>query len=78
VLITADRLRELFDSDLPDPQLVVVEGRARVAAATSGDEGLVVATRRELLDQLGGTPPTGQRLDELAASLESAVDTLGG
>jgi hypothetical protein len=79
VTITADRLRELFDSDLPDPQLVVVEGRAEVVAGSAPeDQGLVVATRRELLDQLGGTPPIGKVLDDLAQNLQTSVDTLGG
>ena len=79
VIITADRLRALFDSDLPDPQLVVVEGQARVVApGAAEDQGLVVASRRELLDQLGGTPPSGKALDDLAAALESAVSNLGG
>jgi hypothetical protein len=77
--ITADRLRELFDSDLPDPQLVVVEGRAEVVPGSAPeDQGLVVATRRELLDRFGGTAPAGRALDDLASSLQTSVDTLGG
>jgi hypothetical protein len=79
VIITADRVRALFESDLPDPQLVVVEGRAEVVAGSAPeDQGLVVATRRELLEQLGGTPPAGKALDDLAQSLQVSVDTLGG
>jgi hypothetical protein len=79
VTITADHVRALFDSDLPDPQLVVVEGRAEVVPGSAPEEqGLVVATRRELLEQLGGTPPSGRALDELAQSLQTSVDTLGG
>jgi hypothetical protein len=79
VIITADRVRALFESDLPDPQLVVVEGRAEVVPGSAPeDQGLVVATRRELLEQLGGTPPVGKALDDLAQSLQVSVDTLGG
>ena len=76
--ITPDVLRSLFDSDLTDPQLVIVEGRADVVPGSAQDQGLVVATRQELLDRLGGTPPSGRALDELAASLQTSVDTLGG
>jgi len=79
VTITADHLRALFDSDLPDPQLVVVEGRAEVVGGSAPqDQGLVVATRQELLEQLGGTPPSGRALDDLARNLQTSVDTLGG
>ncbi|MCO1658541.1 hypothetical protein [Pseudonocardia humida] len=77
-MVTVDRLRELFSSDLPDPQLVVVEGGARVVAGTTEDEGLFVASRRELLERFGGEPPTGRELDELAVSLDATVGTLGG
>jgi hypothetical protein len=79
VNIDADLLRALFDSDLPDPQLVLVEGRAEVAPGSAPeDQGLVVATRRDLLEQFGGTPPSGKALDDLAANLQTSVDTLGG
>jgi hypothetical protein len=77
-MVTVDRLQELFHSDLPDPQLVVVEGQARVVAGTATDEGLFVASRQELLDRFGGEPPSGRELDELAAGLDAAVNTLGG
>jgi hypothetical protein len=42
------------------------------------DQGLVVASRRELLDRLGGSAPTGAGLDDLAQSLDTEVTTLGG
>lgn len=75
--IDSEHLRELFDSDLSDPQLVVQAGRAEVVAA--GDvTGLVVASRADLLDQHGGQAPTGRALDELASRLDSAVTTMGG
>jgi hypothetical protein len=79
VNIDADVLRALFDSDLPDPQLVLVEGRVEVVPGSAPDEqGLLVATRRDLLEQFGGTPPSGGELDDLAANLQASVDTLGG
>jgi hypothetical protein len=77
--ITPARVRALFESDLPDPQLVVVEGQAEVVSGVAPeDQGLVVATRRQLLDQLGGTPPSGRALDDLAASQQTSLDMLGG
>lgn len=79
VIVTTDRLRELFDSPLADPCLVVVEGEARVVSATADeDQGLFVATRSELLEQHGGTAPSGKALEELARNLTTSVDTLGG
>jgi hypothetical protein len=78
MIITADRLRELFDSELPDPQLAVVEGEARVVPGTTDeDQGLVVASRSDLLDQHGGTAPSGEALERLAVTLETSIDTLG-
>ncbi|HEV7469697.1 MAG TPA: hypothetical protein VGO23_07915 [Pseudonocardia sp.] len=78
MLITADRLRELFDSELPDPQLAVVEGQARVVPGTTDeDQGLVVASRSDLLDQHGGTAPSGEVLEQLAVTLDTTVGTLG-
>lgn len=78
MIITADRLRELFDSDLPDPQLAVVEGQARVVPGTADeDQGLVVESRSELLERHGGSAPSGQALEELVVALETTVDTLG-
>jgi len=78
VAITAQHLRELFDSDLPDPHLVVTAGEARVTDGAGEDAGLVVASRANLLDQHGGRRPEGVALDELAARLDTAVTGLGG
>lgn len=46
--ITAEHLRQLFDSPLPDPQLVVEEGEANVVSAADCDQGLVAVSRDEL------------------------------
>jgi hypothetical protein len=79
VTITAAHLTQLFDSDLPDPQLVVEAGEARVVAGPSGDQqGFVVASRAELLEENGGSAPSGEALDQLAARLETAVTGMGG
>ncbi|HVL84836.1 MAG TPA: hypothetical protein VM367_11210 [Pseudonocardia sp.] len=73
--ISTTALRELFASDLPDPLLVVEEGRARVAAEPTG---IVVASRRELLAEHGGDAPTGELLEQLAARLDTEFRLQGG
>jgi len=79
VAITAEHLTQLFDSDLADPHLVVTAGTTRVVdgPAEEGD-GLVVASRADLLAQRGGRRPEGEALDELAARLDTAVTGMGG
>ncbi|MHA6626047.1 hypothetical protein ACU61A_11485 [Pseudonocardia sichuanensis] len=77
--ITAEHLTQLFDSDLADPHLVVTAGETRVVdgPAEEGD-GLVVASRADLLAARGGRRPEGETLDELAARLDTAVTGMGG
>jgi hypothetical protein len=79
VAINAEHLTQLFDSDLSDPHLVVTAGQIRVVdgPAEEGD-GLVVASRADLLAQRGGRRPEGEALDELAARLDTAVTGMGG
>jgi hypothetical protein len=70
-------LRRLLDSDLPDPTLVLVRGRVEVVAA--GDrQGLDVISRKELLRRADQTEFTDAELDQQAAALSAALDTLGG
>jgi hypothetical protein len=64
-----EELRRLFDSDLPDPHLVLEGGRLRVAPAQAAGDGLDVASRAELLEQYGGRP-SEEALGELATRLE--------
>jgi hypothetical protein len=79
VAITADHLTWLFDSELPDPHLVVAGGSARVVAGPGSEgEGLVVASRADLLAQLGGRPPQGEALEQLANRLDTGVTGMGG
>jgi hypothetical protein len=79
VVITAQHLRELFDSDLPDPHLVVVAGEGRVVPGPAGaEDGLVVASRADLLAQSAGWSMTGEALDQLARRLDTEVNSLGG
>ena len=48
-----------------------------VPGTADEDQGLVVASRSELLERHGGSAPSGQALEELAVALETTVDTLG-
>jgi hypothetical protein len=46
----AEQLSLLFECDLPDPRLVIVEGEPRVLIRRAGTvEGLLVADRADLL-----------------------------
>jgi hypothetical protein len=77
--VTAQLLQQLFHSDLPDPHLVVEAGEAQIVPTPAdGQEGLVVASRAELLAQGGGRPPSHEELEQLAARLDSAISTMGG
>jgi hypothetical protein len=79
VAITGEHLRQLFDSDLPDPQLVLLAGAVEVVAGPADEaDGLVVASRADLLAQHGGSAPTSDVLDQLAQHLDSAVTEMGG
>jgi len=78
VAITADHLTWLFDSELPDPHLVVTGGDTRVVDRPAEGDGLVVASRADLLAEHGGRAPEGEALDQLAARLDTAVTGMGG
>jgi hypothetical protein len=79
-----DDLRHLLDSSLPDPRLVLVEGRLKVVTADDLDTepyrgALLVVSRDELLVRTGGRPDLSDReLEQLAATLSVPVDELGG
>jgi hypothetical protein len=70
-------LRRLLDSDLPDPVLVLVEGRIEVVASADR-QGLEVVTRDDFLRGAGGADLTDDELEQHAATLSATVDTLGG
>ncbi|GAA4445902.1 hypothetical protein ACFQV2_26175 [Actinokineospora soli] len=72
--VRAGDLRDLLDSDLPDPRLVLHEGRVEVVA---GDDrrGLDVVSRDEFTrDQ---AEFTDQDLEQRAAALSAVVANLG-
>lgn len=71
-------LRRLLDSDLPNPILVLVEGRVEVVAGDRQGTGLEVVSREQFLHRAGQTEFTDAELDQQAATLSAAVDNLGG
>jgi hypothetical protein len=74
-----ENVQRLLNSDLDDPHLVLLEGELRVVAGPEGHAGaLVVTSRAAVLEENGGTAPTGTKLESVASGLQTAVDTLGG
>lgn len=80
--LTADNLRELLDSTLDDPALVLDEGTFRVVGAgdvTERNRTFVVVTREELRGQLPQDRECNDTDLELQAStLDATVGNLGG
>lgn len=81
--VPVDDLKRLLESDQSDAALVLVEGSYVVAdreeLATDALRGaLPVVTRDELLQRVGGRSITDHDLDEVAATLNAAVDNRGG
>ncbi|GAB2860169.1 hypothetical protein [Lentzea nigeriaca] len=77
--VPVDGLKRLLQSDRPGAALVLVEGSYVVADREEVAAGaLPVVTREELLERLGGRSITERDLDEVAATLSSAVDNRGG
>ncbi|MBO0680290.1 hypothetical protein JRC04_22725 [Mycolicibacterium sp. S2-37] len=80
--IDADHVRRLLEAD-GEATLVLIEGRVEVA--TEGDlrsdryqGALEVISRAELLRRTDGAELSDRELEEQAASLNTAVDELGG
>jgi hypothetical protein len=72
-------LRRLLDSELPDPALVLHEGRVEVVAADDRERaGLEIISRAELCRGTGQTSFTDAELEQQAAHLAAAVNNLGG
>ncbi|BBY19598.1 hypothetical protein [Mycolicibacterium litorale] len=80
--ISADDVRQLLGAE-GEAVLVLIEGRAEVV--TAGQLGsdrylgaLEIISRDELLKRTGGADLSDRELEEQAATLNSAVDELGG
>ncbi|WP_199439897.1 hypothetical protein [Umezawaea beigongshangensis] len=82
--ISAEDLRALIDSGVPDPTLVLVEGGVRTVRADDLDTdsyrgSLVLISRDELLDRLDGrSDASDAELEIIAATVSTGAETLGG
>lgn len=81
-MISADDVRTLLRSEERNAVLVVVEGRVEVISAgrLASDDyrgALEVASREDLVNRIGETPPD-REIEEQAAQLDTAVTELGG
>ncbi|RBM23521.1 hypothetical protein DI005_03250 [Prauserella sp. PE36] len=81
--ITAEHVRSLLDSGLPEAALALQEGEVLLLSAADLDSpryagALVVASAAGLRGQLGDRTPSERELEELAAGLEAGVTNLGG
>jgi hypothetical protein len=71
-------LRRLLNSDLPDPVLVLTEGRIDIVADDRDRVGLEIVSRTEFLRRTGRTTFTDTELELQATQLSTAVDKVGG
>ncbi|MEV8439401.1 hypothetical protein AB0425_18655 [Actinosynnema sp. NPDC051121] len=81
--VKARDLRALLTSDLPDPNLVLIEGRLEVVQEDDLDTdrlrgAMLLLSRDELLARgVDEDSPDGE-LERQAATISTAVDELGG
>ncbi|ONI85653.1 hypothetical protein ALI22I_28205 [Saccharothrix sp. ALI-22-I] len=81
--VKARHLRELLDSDLPDPNLVLIEGRLEVIPVDDLDTdrfrgALLLVSRSELLARGVDEDSSDEDLERQAATISTAVNELGG
>ncbi|WP_241386739.1 hypothetical protein [Rhodococcus sp. CH91] len=79
--LTADDLRDLLDSTLTDPALVLDEGRFRVVGAedvTERNRAFVVLTQEQLRERLPQEEYSRSDLEMQASVLDSTIANLGG
>jgi|tagenome__1003787_1003787.scaffolds.fasta_scaffold20939651_2 hypothetical protein len=78
--VNAEHLRRLLDSELPDPALVLIEGRVEVMDAGDDrrDGALEVISREEFLRRAGRADLGDPELERHAANLSAGVDHIGG
>ncbi|WP_367131424.1 hypothetical protein [Saccharothrix sp. HUAS TT1] len=81
--VEASDLRELLTSDLPDPNLVLVEGRLEVVKVDDLDTddyrgAMLLLSRAELLARGVDETSTDDELERQAAAVSTAVNELGG
>ncbi|MFE2752817.1 hypothetical protein ACFXGA_12555 [Actinosynnema sp. NPDC059335] len=81
--VKASDLRALLASDVPDPTLVLVEGRVEVVKVddldTDGLRGaMLLVSRAELLGRGVDESSPDDALEREAATISTAVNELGG
>ncbi|MEU4444434.1 hypothetical protein AB0K14_11675 [Actinosynnema sp. NPDC050801] len=81
--VKARDLRELLTSDLPDPNLVLIEGRLEIVQVDDLDTdrfrgAMLLLSRAELLARGVDENSPDQELERQAAAVSTAVDELGG
>jgi hypothetical protein len=81
--VKARDLRALLTSDLPDPNLVLVEGRLEVVQVDDLDTdrfrgAMLLLSRDELLARGVDEESPDAELERQAATISTAVDELGG
>ncbi|GAB2972189.1 hypothetical protein [Saccharothrix stipae] len=81
--VKARDLRALLTSDLPDPNLVLIEGRLEVVQVDDLDAdhfrgAMLLLSRAELLARGVDENSPDQELERQAAAVSTAVNELGG
>ncbi|WP_158840933.1 hypothetical protein [Saccharothrix deserti] len=81
--VKARDLRELLTSDVPDPNLVLIEGRLEVVPVDDLDAdrlrgALLLLSRSELLARGVDEDSSDEELERQAAAISTAVNELGG
>lgn len=81
--VKASDLRALLASDLPDPTLVLVEGRVEVVKVDDLDTdpfrgAMLLVSRAELLGRGVDESSPDDALEREAATISTAVNELGG
>ncbi|MER5262824.1 hypothetical protein ABTZ99_12220 [Actinosynnema sp. NPDC002837] len=81
--VKASDLRELLTSDLPDPNLVLIEGRLEVIPVDDLDAdrfrgAMLLLSRAELLGRGVDETSSDDDLERQAATISTAVNELGG
>ena len=81
--VKASDLRELLTSDLPDPNLVLIEGRLEVVQVDDLDTdplrgAMLLLSRAELLARGVDENSPDDELERQASAVSTAVNELGG
>lgn len=82
-MISPEDVRQLLNSDEPDPSLVLLQGKVEVVSAQQLRDGkyagaLHITSREELLDRVSRGEFSDRDLAEVASSLDTVVSHLGG